>query len=120
MARVIKEKFPVRLQNAVETCEFRSRPMLKNRIWILEKYSAGWYEDCQKVQARPINIVYRYFDIMMPFLATNSSRSVVRAIGSTELNGFANLSSRALNHWKSEVEYVETLRSVVFDSLCYM
>ncbi len=121
ISRAKKTPFPVRLQMACESCEEYVRNPLKNRNVILDNISAGYYEgpNWSGRSRRPINMVGRYYNIMTPFLASNSPKSIVRC-HNPALRGWANTTQLALNHLKKEIKYRRTLRQVIQNSLGFM
>ena len=60
-----KEPFPVRLQRAIKVCEKMKKPMLENRKLILDRYAAGFYQGRETQQRRPINMIWRYFLVIV-------------------------------------------------------
>jgi hypothetical protein len=115
-----KSPFPVRLQMAVEACEKYTKPMRENRQKILQRYAAGWYEDRMGSESRPINMIYRYHRLMIPFLSQRIPRSMVKPTGSLKLNSQARVLEMAMNHLKKEIAIDETYRTATRDSLSYM
>jgi len=115
-----KTPFPIRLQMAIDSSVKQTSAMLESRKVILQRLSAGWYEGREMATSRPINIVWRYYNIMMAFLASRTPKSFVRPIANPKFSGFAATLELALNHLKKEMDYRNTLREVVHNSLSYM
>ena len=112
-----KTRFPVRLQKAIKDSHKMTSDMRENRLAILERYASGWYDPKVGSSRRPLNMVYRYITTMVPFLVSRNPRFMCEASNNGELSGFANTFQLALNHLIQEIDFRDTLRSVVRDSL---
>lgn len=114
------KKFPVRVQLACAAAKDAMRPMLKGRKEILKSYANGWYRN-EKGGARPINMTWRFFQVMIPFLAGRFPQSQVTATADPRgLSHFAYTMELALNHLKRENKQGRIYRKLIFESLASM
>ena len=112
-----KTPFPVRLQLGIESSQKMTANMLESYNHILQCLSAGWYESRDASTSRPINLIWRYYNIMMAYLAARTPKSLVTAKGNIALSGAAYTLSLALDHLKAEISYQDMLEEVVQTSL---
>ena len=115
-----KTPFPVRLQTGINVSREKMRYALENRQRILTRYSAGFYGPHTDTIAEPVNIIWRYYGIMMSFLAAGCFKSLVTARAGSGYGGTAMNLGLALNHLKDEIDAYETFRSVVRDSFGFV
>jgi len=128
MSKNKRDRFPVRLQKAIKDCEKYTKPMKSHRQVILNRYAAQYFEDHgyieQMVQltgkARPINMVFRYLTIMMPYLAQYMPKTFVTPRGNPLYAHTADMLGKALTHLKKEIRYRNTFREIVFNALTYI
>lgn len=125
---VKRKPFPIRLQQSIKACEKYSKPMKNNRQIILQRYASGYYNAISYPQqlyalntkARPINMIFRYITIMMPFLAQHMPKTFVSPKGNDLYMQTAEMLSKALTHLKGEIEYREAFRAAVLDAIMYL
>jgi len=123
-----RARFPVRLQQAIKDCERYTKSMRSQRQIILNRYASQYYTDnnypeqllALSNKARPINMVFRYITIMLPYLAQYMPRTYVSPKGNSLYRNTADMLSLALTHLKKEIRYRDTFRATVLDALMYI
>jgi len=128
MAKKKRDKFPVRLQKAIKDCERYTKPMKSHRQIILNRYAAQYFEGHDYIEqlyqltgkARPINMVFRYITIMMPYLAQYMPKTFVTPKGNPLYAITAEMLGKGLTHLKKEIRYRDTFRRIVLDALTYI
>lgn len=109
------QRYPIRLQKAIKSCQDLKKPMLSHRHKILEKYSAGYY-DGNPNPARPINMIMRGVQILVPLLVSNNPKAMILA-DKPELRPFADTLSKLLDKRIRQIELWKVLRKAVYNSL---
>jgi hypothetical protein len=123
-----KTKFPVRLQRAIQDCERYCKPMLERNNIVWSKYAANYYKEISTEEslrlpsskARPINMIFRFVNIMMSYLAQYMPKTRVTPKGNPLYRSMADMLGMALTHVKKEIAYRDTFRAVVRNALTYM
>ncbi|MBN2211420.1 MAG: hypothetical protein JW709_08500 [Sedimentisphaerales bacterium] len=113
----VKTAYPLRIQRAIQDCFRFTGPMRENRLAILDRYAGGYYSHRLEAKSRPLNMIWRYINILTPFLAAQNPKSLIRARVDSRLSGFARTMELALDHLRLEIAYRETLRTIVRDAL---
>jgi len=122
----MSKKFPIRVQDAIEECFSRTKPVRQVRQRMLKQYANGFYSGGQSAQRRPmpLNIIDRGVQIIAPFLVTNDPRVLIKTrYGASKkgLKSFATTLELALTHLFGEIKLAQrTLRPLVIDSLFAM
>lgn len=121
----IKQKFPLRVQNAVRAWERYTQNMRECRKRMLEHYAAGWYRGGGGNRTpQPLNLIERGIQIVAPFLVTNNPAVMIsprRGINSRNVRAFTKTLELALAHLFNEIRLADyTLRPAVIDSLFSM
>ncbi len=106
------------LHNGMERCKKVCEAPLKKRQEILEEYANGWYSDETRIR-RPINMVARTFNLLVPLLASQNPRSMSRA-RVAQLRPAAETLRLTLNHLIEKIELGDTVRDGVINALAYM
>lgn len=106
------------LHEGITSCDRICRPALEKKQLLLLEYANGWYTD-KPTSRRPLNMVARAINLLLPLLASQNPRGMSRA-RIVELAPAAEVLRLTLNHLSEKIELGETLREVVLNALVYM
>jgi hypothetical protein len=108
-----------KLQEAIKTCRRLTEPMRQKRQIMLKEYASGFYGNELHIAKKPLNMVFRGMSIMIPLLAAQNPKVMIRA-RVAQLRPFAETFRLTLNKLIEEINLVETLRNTVVNSQTYM
>ena len=108
--------FVGRHQQAIITCRRLTNPMRSKRQDLLAEYAKGFYGRDLSTVKKPLNMVFRAISIIVPLLASNNPKAMVRArVGI--LRPFADTLRLTLNNVIDEINLIQTLQKAVLDSM---
>ena len=119
--QLLKEKskpsrYPVRLQKAIKASIDLTKEVREVRKKILEKYAAGYFTG-ESDPARPINMVMRAIQILVPYLVADNPKAMISPDGKPELKPFADTLERLINKRMRRMNLYLVLRKAVYNSL---
>ncbi len=114
-----KLSFVGKLQQAIITCRRLTEPMRAKRQIMLEEYASEFYGNKIDTVKKPLNMVFRGITVMVPLLASNNPKVMVRARVS-KLRPFADTLRLTLNKVIEEINLIRTLQEVIINSMTYM
>ncbi len=114
-----EKNLTVRLQQGIMTHRRLTEPMRMKRAVMLEEYAAGFYDNPLRVARKPLNMVFRGMSILVPLLAAQNPKAMVRS-RTKQLRPYADTMRLALNHLIEEIDLEETIRTIVVNSMMYM
>ena len=114
-----KKNFVEKLQEGVLTCRRLTEPMRMKRQVMLEEYANGYFGNTLKFSKKPLNMVFRGMSIMVPLLASNNPKAMVRA-RVAPLLPFSKTLELTINHTIREINLIQTLRGAITNSMMYM
>lgn len=106
------------LHDGMEYCYTIIKPALEKKQALLQEYANGYFSSAE-TSRRPLNMVARAINLLMPLLASNNPRGMVRP-RVAEFIPASEVLRLTLNHLSEKIELGETLREVVLNSLVYM
>jgi hypothetical protein len=119
------ERFPVRVQKAVNGWRKITQPVREARKRMLEQYANGFYGGGMGIRTpQPINLIDRGIQILAPYLVSKNPKVMIfpRAnINNPNIKPFARTLELALAHLFDEIKLgQDTLRPIAIDSLFMM
>lgn len=106
------------LQEAIKQCRKQIEAPLMKQQEILAEYSNGWYSSETRTR-RPLNMVARAINILLPLLVSKNPRAMVRP-RVIQLAPYAETLRLTLNHLVEKIKLGGTLREAVLNALTYM
>ena len=102
----------------IRMCDKVCEPALAKKQDLLTEYANGWYSNTP-TSRRPLNMVARAVNLLLPLLASQNPKAMTRA-RIVELAPAAEILRLTLNHLSDKIRIGDTLREVVLNALFYM